>query len=142
MIACVADASALVKIVFEESDSDAARAFFRERATAAPALLRAEAANVLRRLVKSRRLSPAAAHHALLRIIDLAPALPETDDEALLTLDLAIALDHPAQDCRYLAAAIAAKVPLVTADEGFARKARAAGHAAFTIAEAVKHPFG
>ena len=49
--------------------------------------------------------------------------------------DLAISLDHSAQDCRYLAAAIAAKVPLVTADENFARKARAAGHDARIVSE-------
>ncbi|MCM0022070.1 MAG: type II toxin-antitoxin system VapC family toxin [Tagaea sp.] len=135
MIACVADASALLKIVIDESDSNVARAFFLTQPTAAPALIRAEVANVLRRYVKSRKMSPEAGHRALRRLIELAELLPETIEEAQMTLDLAIALDHSAQDCRYLAAAIAAKVPLITADENFAAKARAAGHDARAISE-------
>jgi len=90
---------------------------------------------VLRRLVKSRERSAARARDSLDTIIASISILPETDEEAHLTLDLAIALDHSAQDCRYLAAAIAAKVPLVTADENFARKARAAGHDARIVSE-------
>lgn len=140
MIACVADASALIKLVIIETYSDVAAAFFAKSRPGAPGLLHAEAANVLRRMVKSRKFSPAQAHDALATIVGNALLLPETDEEAHLTLDLAIALDHPAQDCRYLAAAIAAKVPLITADDGFARKARDAGHDVRAVAEL--SPFG
>jgi predicted nucleic acid-binding protein len=142
MIACVADASALMKLVIAEAHSEMARAYFATARPGAPALLRAEVANVLRRMVKSKKFSIAEAHAALETIVANAVLLPETDEDVHLTLDLAIALDHPAQDCRYLAAAIAAKVPYVTADENFARKAREAGHPAYSIAEAVKSPFG
>ena len=138
----VADASVLIKLAVDEVDSELARAYLGKREASAPAIAIAELANVLRRLVKSRQRTATEARNSLSQILSTTQILPETKDEALLTLDLAIALDHPAQDCRYLAAAIVAKVPLVTADEGFARKARAAGHTAFTIAEAVKHPFG
>ncbi len=135
MIAYVADASALIKVVIEEPESAIVIRFFSSTTTGAPALLRVEAANVLRRVVKSKKATHAEARRALTRILDLVEILPETEAEAHLTLDLAIALDHSAQDCRYLAAAIAAKVPLVTADENFARKARAAGHDARSVSE-------
>jgi predicted nucleic acid-binding protein len=139
MIGCVADASALMKLVIVEAHSDIAANCFAKMPPGCPALLRVEAANVLRRMVKSRKFSPAQAHAALKTILENALLLPETDEEARLTLDLAIELDHPAQDCRYLAAAIAAKVPLITADEGFVRKARAAGHDARCIAELTRY---
>lgn len=135
MIDCVADASVLVKIVVDEPDAQTAVRYLRGKAAAAPAIAVAEVANVLRRLVKSRQRTADTARRSLDEILATTTILPETDEEARLTLDLAIALDHPAQDCRYLAAAIAAKVPLITADEGFAAKARGAGHDARTIAE-------
>ncbi len=135
MIACVADASVLIKLVITEPGSAAVTAYFAANPPGAPALLRAEATNVLRRAVKSRKRTAQEAHESLDIILGAAILLPETEEEAHLTLDLAISLDHPAQDCRYLAAAIAAKVPLVTADENFARKARAAGHDARIVSE-------
>jgi predicted nucleic acid-binding protein len=135
MIGCVADASALLKLVIDEPDAALAVAYFAREHPGAPGIAVAEVANVLRRLVKSRERSAARARESLDTIIASISILPETDEESNLTLDLAISLDHSAQDCRYLAAAIAAKVPLVTADENFARKARAAGHDARIVSE-------
>jgi predicted nucleic acid-binding protein len=135
MIGCVADASALLKLVIDEPDAALAVAYFAREYPGAPGIAVAEVANVLRRLVKSRERSAARARESLDTIIASISILPETDEESNLTLDLAISLDHSAQDCRYLAAAIAAKVPLVTADENFARKARTAGHDARIVSE-------
>ncbi|MFM7343755.1 MAG: type II toxin-antitoxin system VapC family toxin [Tagaea sp.] len=141
MIACVADASVLIKLAVDEIDSVRARAYLATQETSAPAIIVAELANVLRRLIKSRLRTASEARTALAQILSTTEILPETDKEARLTLELAIALDHPAQDCRYLAAAIVAKVPLITADESFARKARAAGYEARAISE-LTFPFG
>jgi predicted nucleic acid-binding protein len=137
MIDCVADASVLIKLAVDEPDSNLAIAYLDRREPGAPAIAVAEIANVLRRLVKSRRRTAEDARLSLDRILSTLRILPETDEEALLTLDLAIALDHPAQDCRYLAAAIARKVPLITADDGFVRKTRAAGHDVRSLAESL-----
>jgi predicted nucleic acid-binding protein len=140
MIAYVVDASALLKTVLIEADSDSMIDFVGKSRVGIPPIARAEFANVLRRFVKRKTLSREGARRALGQVMASALLLPETDEEALLTLDLANALDHPAQDCRYLAAAIAAKVPLITADSGFARKARDAGHDVREVAEL--SPFG
>lgn len=135
MIDYVIDASALVKLSVDEPGSTRVIALVGRQQVAAPGIAVAEVANVLRRLVKSREISASRAREAIVEIFGAMRILPETDEESHLTLDLAIALDHSAQDCRYLAAAIAAKVPLVTADENFARKARAAGHDARIVSE-------
>jgi predicted nucleic acid-binding protein len=137
MIDCVVDASVLVKLVVDEPDASATVAYLGRREVGAPGIAIAETANVLRRLVKSRKFTSEQAHAALETIVDKTDLLPETAAETRLTLDLAVALDHPAQDCRYLAAAIARKVPLITADDGFVRKARAAGHDARALAESI-----
>lgn len=141
MISAVADASALLKTVLIETGSESMIDFVDRSRVGIPPIARAEIANVLRRFVKRRTLPPDDAHRTLDKLMASALLLPETDDEARLTLDLAIALDHPAQDCRYLAAANARKVPLITADDGFARKARSAGHDVRTPAD-LTHPFG
>lgn len=141
MIDCVADASALLKLSIDEPDGEIFAAYLRRSRVGAPGIAIAEVANVLRRFVKSRERTKADAKDSLSEILSSTTILSETDEEAHLTLELAIALDHPAQDCRYLAAAIVAKVPLITADEGFVRKARAAGYQARAIAE-LTGPFG
>ena len=135
MIAFIADASILLKPALGEPEADRITQLFATRLPGIPAIARVEIANVLRRMVKSQRMSRDRAKQALADLIATTVLLPETDEEAQIMLDLAISLDHSAQDCRYLAAAIAAKVPLVTADETFARKARAAGHDARTVSE-------
>ena len=140
MIAYVVDASALLKTVLIEADSETMVDLVGRSRVGIPPIARAEFANVLRRFVKRKTLSRDGARRALDEIMASALLLSETDEEARLTLDLAIALDHSAQDCRYLAAAIAAKVPLITADEGFVRKASAAGHDVRAVAEL--SPFG
>jgi predicted nucleic acid-binding protein len=139
MIAYVVDASALLKTVLIEPDSASMIDFIGMNHVGVPPIARAEFANVLHRFVKRKTLSRDGARRALGEVMASAQLLPETDEEARLTLDLAIELDHPAQDCRYLAAAIARKVPLITADEGFVRKARAAGHDARSIAELTRN---
>ena len=135
MIDYLIDASALIKLSVDEPGSTSVIALVGRRQVGAPGIAVAEVANVLRRLVKSREMSALRAREAIVEIFGAMHTLPETAEEVHLTLDLAIALDHGAQDCRYLAAAIAAKVPLVTADESFARKARAAGHDARIVSE-------
>mgnify|MGYP000942956543 CR=1 FL=1 len=128
MIACVADASILLKTILQEPDSEAAFDFLARNPPAAPAVARIEIVNVIRRLVVGRRHTIEEGRDAFETMMRRITLVPETDGQASFTLELAIALDHSATDCRYLAAAAALDLPLYTADAAFARKARAKGH--------------
>ena len=125
----VVDASLFGKLLFHESGYAAVRALLDGGDAFGPPLLRIELANLARRAAKIRNLDAAAAAEVL---DDLMLGIAFVADNAELgrtTLALALALDHAAQDCVYLAVARQLGMPLVTADAVFARKARRRGDA-------------
>jgi predicted nucleic acid-binding protein len=118
----VVDASVAIKLVIGEPDSEAAVALYRSARLIAPDLITAECANILWKKVRRSELHPdeAALAARLLQAadIELAPM------RALLAeaTELAVALDHPAYDCVYLALARAEDCPFVTADAALVRR--------------------
>ncbi len=123
------DASVALKWLVEEPGSEAALAL-KGHDLAAPALLRIEAANVLRTLVVRGVADPAQALD-LLGLLQTAPVtIVEADDRLeVRALDLALDLGHPVYDCLYLALAERTGRTLVTADGRFLRALRATPYA-------------
>lgn len=118
----IVDASVAVKWVVEEEGTDDALAVLEKHPLSSPDLLIAECANILWKKVKLDELGEEEASMAA-RLIERA------DVEILPTRHLleraarlAIALDHPAYDCIYLALALDRDWPFITADDRFRRK--------------------
>jgi len=118
----VIDASIAVKWVVEEDGTAEALRLRRRAKLIAPELLTAECANILWKKVQRDELSKDEAFLA-------ARLLQAADIEFLPTRSLleaatrtAIELDHPADDCLYLALAAECDCRFVTADERFLRK--------------------
>ena len=128
----VVDASVALKWVINEDGSDAARALVISETLAAPDLLFIECANVL--WVKARRgqVLPADAAAAFAAIEATPIRSIPTRLHAAAAHAIAFELDQTAYDCLYLAAALAERATLVTADEAFARAA--AAHAVYRSA--------
>lgn len=124
MTRLVIDASVAIKWVVEEGDTDAALTLRRRASLLAPDLLVPECANILWKKVGREELSPEeallAARLLMATEIELRPmrSLLETATR------IAIALNHAAYDCLYLALAMAADCRFVTADGVFVRKVR------------------
>ena len=118
----VIDASVAIKCVIEEDRTKEALAL-RRQALAAPDLLVAECANILRKKVRRKELSePEAAFAAgLLARADVELVAMRPYLEAATRI--AAGLDHPAYDCFYIALAEAEGLSLVTADSTLVRKA-------------------
>ena len=133
--ACVVDASVALKWLLDEEGCDRAVALLDSPALLAPELIHVEIANALWRLTRLGRLTEADAADAfaLFRLLPL--RRPGADrDLAPAALRLARRLDHPVHDCLYLAMAMEAGAPLVTADRRFAAAvARDAASAALVI---------
>jgi predicted nucleic acid-binding protein len=117
----VIDASVAIKWVIEEPGTQQALALRRHRLFA-PDLLAAECANILWKKARRNELTSREALLAARLLeradIELAPM------RALLepATSLAIALDHPAYDCAYLALAESLSCDLVTADCRFSMR--------------------
>jgi len=113
--ALVIDASVAVKWVIEEEGTTEALAL-RDRALAAPDLLIAECANILWKKVRRHELSEQEAVFAagLLARADIELMAMRPYLEAAVRI--AVALDHPAYDCIYIALAEAEELRFVTAD--------------------------
>ena len=117
----VIDASVAIKWVIEEHGTREAIALRRHRLFA-PELLVAECANVLWKKTRRNELTLDEARLAARLLqradIELAPM------RALLepATELAIAMDHPAYDCAYLALAESLTCDLVTADSKLSAK--------------------
>jgi len=111
----VIDASVAVKWVVEEEGTTEALAL-RDRALAAPDLLIAECANILWKKVRRHELSEQEAVFAagLLARADIELMAMRPYLEAAVRI--AVALDHPAYDCIYIALAEAEELRFVTAD--------------------------
>ncbi|HWZ66207.1 MAG TPA: type II toxin-antitoxin system VapC family toxin [Stellaceae bacterium] len=121
MNSLVIDASVAVKWVVEEEGTKEALAL-RDRALAAPDLLIAECANILWKKVRRNELSEQEAVFAagLLARADIELMAMRPYLEAAVRI--AVALDHPAYDCIYIALAEAEGLRFVTADTSLLRK--------------------
>ncbi|HJU20576.1 MAG TPA: type II toxin-antitoxin system VapC family toxin [Stellaceae bacterium] len=123
----VIDASIAIKWVVSESGTAEALSLRRRNRLYAPELLAAECANVLWRKVRLKELAEEEAAFAARLLqradIELMPMRPLLEP----AMRLAIALDHPAYDCVYLALAESLSCDLVTADERFAARPLSAG---------------
>jgi predicted nucleic acid-binding protein len=123
-VTLIIDASVGLKWVLSEAGSDRASMLLANEPLAAPDLFWIECANVL--WVKARRgqITVADARDAL-SAIAAAPvrAIPAYALSAAAQ-SMAFELDQTAYDCLYLAAAMAERATLVTADDAFAQAAQ------------------
>ncbi len=120
----VIDASIAIKWVVEEDGTDLALALRKKARLMAPDLIVAECANILWKKVQRKELSK---DEALIAARLLQSAEFElVPSRALMesATRLAIALDHPAYDCLYLALAVENGCRFVTADERLVNKIR------------------
>ena len=118
----VIDASLAIKWVIDEPGTKEALSLRRHRLLA-PDLLSIECANILWKKVRRRELSE---DEALIAARLLARADIELEPMRTLlepAMKLALALDHAAYDCVYLALAQLRGCDFVTADESLSRKA-------------------
>lgn len=133
--ACVVDASVALKWLVDEEGSDAATALLDGPALLAPELINVEIANALWRMARVGRITPSDAADALALFLRL-PLRRRVADRDLAgeALRLARLLDHPVYDCLYLAQAMDAGAPVVTADRRFvAAAARDAASAPLVV---------
>jgi len=118
----VIDASVAIKWVIDESGTRQAL-LLRQHRLSAPDLLVSECENILWKKVRSRELSAEEAIFAARLLARSDIRLEVTRPLLEAAVRLAIALDHPAYDCTYLALAQVLSCPLVTADAQLYRKA-------------------
>jgi predicted nucleic acid-binding protein len=118
----VIDASIAVKWVIEEEGTPQALTLRRTARLLAPELLVAECANILWKKARRNELSREEALLAARLLQTAAIELVPTRSLLAAATRIAIALDHPAYDCLYLALAIENDCRFVTADERFLRK--------------------
>jgi predicted nucleic acid-binding protein len=122
----VIDASVAIKWVTNEPGTEQALLLRRKRLFA-PDLLVAECANILWKKVRRRELSETEAILAA-RLLQKADIQLEPMRRLLEPATrMAVALDHPAYDCTYLALAEMLACPMVTADERLHKKIIASG---------------
>ena len=122
----VIDASVAIKWVIDEAGTQQAL-LLRRHPLSAPDLLVPECANILWKKVRRNELSRAEAILAA-RLLERAEIALEPMRRLLEPATrLALALDHPAYDCTYLALAQARSCALVTADERLYRKTLSLG---------------
>jgi predicted nucleic acid-binding protein len=125
----VVDASVAVKWVTGEQDREAANALLDSgEQIAGPFLLRTEVVAAVARKARFGEITEVDASAAvslwagIIRGADI--ALFAEDADLSRALALSLELNHPLQDCIYLALAERLNAPLITADEKFAAKAR------------------
>lgn len=113
----VVDASVALKWYWSEQDSEAALALLAaDERLIAPDLITAELCNAAWRLIRLGQMHAAqmqilatGAPRAFAKLHEMAPLAPRAGA-------IALAIDHPAYDCFYLALSEAQDAPMVTAD--------------------------
>jgi predicted nucleic acid-binding protein len=122
----VIDASVAIKWVVDEPGTTPALRLLRQ-SLVAPDLLVAECANILWKKVRRKELSEEEASLAArllaradIELVSMRPLLERATR-------IAVAIDHPAYDCIYLALAEVRGCDFVTADRALVRKAHATG---------------
>ena len=126
MTGYVVDASVVMKrLVTEDYSDEAAELWIGGATLVAPALVLAEAANALWAMRQRRDITGADVADA----VDTLHSAPISLAVPMLRLNTAAArlasdLGHPAYDCFYLALAIQAQYPVVTADRRFHDRVR------------------
>ena len=121
MISLVVDASVAVKWLVEEEESETAERLLRGNSELhAPRLLASEVANAVWRKARTGEIGRGEAG-MLVHAISEMPLHWHNDEElGADAVRLALALDHPAYDCVYLALAHRIGAQVVTADARFA----------------------
>jgi len=119
--AYIVDSSVAIKWVVTETGTEEALALANNQLLA-PALFRAECANILWKKVRKKEISATEASIAAQTMNSFGIELCSLEPDLTRVLELALTLDHPAYDCVYLALAEALDLPLVTADERLIRR--------------------
>lgn len=123
----VVDASVIIKCLLPEDGSQEALNLLDKQTCLAPDLIVHECVNALWKNVKVGRARQERVVEALALFSNLDLALTSSSSLAPRALELAIALDHPAYDCFYLALAERYDVDLVVVDGTFTRKVMESG---------------
>lgn len=123
----VIDASVVVKLVVEETGSEAAMAAVSTgEELVAPNFMLIETANALRKKRRAGEITESEARSAFRDILTMpVTRIEESGDLVADALELALALRHPVQDCIYLALALRRNGRVMTADRAFADAVRA-----------------
>jgi predicted nucleic acid-binding protein len=130
----VIDASIAVKWLVKEPLHEAAMTLIDERiALHAPSLILAEIGNTLWKKVRRGEISEDHVRQVGGQIVAYFDSLHSTEDLAERALELALRLDHPVDDCFYLACVEDLGMPLVTADRGLLSAVQATPFAAQII---------
>jgi predicted nucleic acid-binding protein len=126
----VIDANVAAKWYLPEQDSPKALALLSARhQLIAPSLIKMEVCAAITRRVRGEEIMASEAkEHCEEWFADLRDAVQLVAEETILlrAVELSVQVRHPLQDCLYLAVADVRRVPLITADEPFYKKA--AGH--------------
>jgi len=119
-VSLVIDASVAAKWFFNEPHDDEARQLLARRDQFnAPALILAEVANIIWKRHRKKEIGSQHAHAAIRALGQYLPQLYPLDIFSERALAIAIALDHPAYDCFYLACAEMTGGIVITADRRF-----------------------
>jgi predicted nucleic acid-binding protein len=112
----VIDASVAVKWFLQEAGTAEAAALQRSQQLIAPDLIVAEVLNSVWRNARIGKVSSAAVTNTAAQLPSLFSALIPSADLLARAATIALALDHPAYDCFYIALAERDGVDLITAD--------------------------
>ncbi len=110
----IVDASVAIKWLVKETDSDKALALIGETPLMAPDLIHAEVANAIWKQAMRGAIRDMQAY--LSRLSEIIDVITPCWELAEAATALAVALNHPAHGCFYLALAVAENTELVTAD--------------------------